>query len=72
MKLIEVPEGKWVKVINVKGGLGMRNRLAAVGIYPGATIKVVKTPPGPIIVETEGTRFALGKGMAARIEVTEE
>ncbi len=72
MKLLEVPEGKWVKIVAVKGGLGIRKRLAAIGIYPGATVKVVKTPPGPMIVEAEGTRFALGKGMAAKIEVEEQ
>ena len=47
----------------------MKNRLAAIGIYPGATVKVVKSLPGPMIIEVSGTRLALGKGMAARIEV---
>ena len=71
MRLIEIPEGKKVTVKEIKGGRGIKNRLAAVGIYPGAEVKVIKTPPGPMIVEVEGARFALGRGMASRIEVEE-
>ena len=69
MRLIDIPAGKSARVVDVTGGMGMKNRLAAIGIYPGATVKVVKSPPGPMIIEVSGTRLALGKGMAARIEV---
>jgi ferrous iron transport protein A len=71
MRLIDIPAGKSARVVDVAGGMGMKNRLAAIGIYPGATVKVVKTPPGPMIIEVSGTRLALGKGMAARIKVEE-
>jgi ferrous iron transport protein A len=71
MRLIDIPAGKSARVIDVTGGMGMKNRLAAIGIYPGATVKVVKSPPGPMIIEVSGTRLALGKGMAARIKVEE-
>jgi ferrous iron transport protein A len=71
MNLLEVSSGKRVKVVNIKGGFGIRNRFAAMGIYPGAEVTVVKSPPGPMIVEIAGTRLALGKGMAAKIEVEE-
>jgi len=69
MRLIDIPAGKSVRVVDVWGGMGMKNRLAAIGIYPGATVKVVKSLPGPMIIEVSGTRLALGKGMAARIRV---
>ncbi len=71
MRLIDVPEGKTVQVIGIEGGMGVRNRLAAIGLYPGAHIKVVKSSPGPLIVEVAGSRIALGKGMAKKIEVKE-
>ena len=71
MRPIDIPAGKSARVVDVTGGMGMKNRLAAIGIYPGATVKVVKSPPGPMIIEVSGTRLALGKGMAARIEVEE-
>ncbi len=69
MKLIEVPEGRTVQIVEISGGLGVRNRLAAIGLYPGATVKVIKAPPGPLIIEVAGSRIALGKGMASKIEV---
>ncbi len=71
MKLIEVPAGRTVQVVGINGGLGVRNRLAAIGLYPGATVKVLKAPPGPLIIEVAGSRIALGKGMASKIEVKE-
>ncbi len=71
MRLIDIPAGKSARVVDVAGGMGMKNRLAAIGIYPGATVKVVKSPPGPMIIEVSGTRLALGKGMAAKIKVEE-
>ncbi|MEO2082482.1 MAG: FeoA family protein [Desulfurobacteriaceae bacterium] len=71
MKLVDVPKGKSVRVVSIGGGFGVRNRLAAIGVYPGAVVKVVKSPPGPIIIEVAGSRMAIGKGMAAKIEVEE-
>ncbi len=71
MRLIDVKEGKSVRVKEICGGIGLRNRLAAIGIYPGGTIKVVKSPPGPMIIEVAGSRIAIGKGMASKIEVEE-
>jgi len=71
MRLVDVEEGKSVRVLNIQGGYGLRNRLASLGIFPGSILKVVKTAPGPFIVEVSGSRIALGKGMAAKIEVEE-
>jgi len=50
----------------------MKRRLASLGIYPGAKIRVLKSPPGPLIVEVCKSKFALGKGMAKRISVKGE
>ncbi|ADU97393.1 FeoA family protein [Thermovibrio ammonificans] len=71
MKLLEAREGSTVEILNIEGGLGVRNRLAAIGIYPGARVRVIKSPPGPFIVEVAGSRVAIGKGMAAKVEVRE-
>ncbi|SMO55040.1 ferrous iron transport protein A [Balnearium lithotrophicum] len=71
MRLIDVEEGKTVRVTHVEGGVGLKNRLVSIGIYPGGIVKVVKRPPGPMILEVAGSRIAIGKGMAAKIEVEE-
>jgi len=71
MSLLYAPVGKKVKVINIVGGFGLQRRLYALGIVPGKLIKKVIQYPfgGPIIIEIGGTRFAIGRGMAAKIMV---
>jgi ferrous iron transport protein A len=71
MTLAEAPAGARLKVLRIAGGAGVRNRLAVIGIYPGAVLKVLKPPPGPMIVEIGGMRVAVGKGVALKIEVEE-
>ncbi|WP_457677778.1 FeoA family protein [Thermovibrio sp.] len=71
MTLFEAKEGREVKVIEIEGGHGIKNRLAAIGIFPGATLKVLKAPPGPVIVEVSGCKVAIGQGMAKRVRVEE-
>ncbi|WP_457569384.1 FeoA family protein [Desulfurobacterium sp.] len=67
--LLDIEEGQTVEIKEIKGGPCFKRRLAAVGIFPGSTVRVVKNAPGPIIVEVEKSRFALGRGMARRIVV---
>jgi len=69
MTLYEVKEGDRVRILNITGGHGIKNRLAAIGLFPGAEVKVVKSPPGPVIVEVAGSRVAIGQGMARKVEV---
>jgi len=58
-------------VVNVAGGRGVRQRLAQLGIYPGSIITVYNLGNwrGPLLVEVAGSRIALGRGMARKIEV---
>ena len=59
------------RVISISGGRGVRQRLAQLGIYPGSIITVYNLGNwrGPLLVEVAGSRIALGRGMARRIEV---
>lgn len=57
-------------VVDLRGGPNFRSRLYAMGLAPGAVVRVLENyPRGPLIVEVGGTRIALGKGMAARVFV---
>ncbi len=67
--LLDLSEGEVATVKDIYGGAGIRNRLASIGIFPGASVKIVKKAPGPCIVEVSGTRLAIGKGMASKIVV---
>lgn len=68
--LTELPPGVLATVRAVEAGHNCSQRLAAMGILPGADIRVVRgCQAGPVIVEVVGSRFALGCGMARRVKV---
>ena len=48
---------------------GARKRLTTLGVFQGDEIKVVKSTPGPVIFEKQGTRIGIGQGMAMHIMV---
>ena len=54
-------------VKQVMGGMGFIKKLINIGIRTGSKIKVVNSSGGPIIVSSEGTKSAIGKGAASRI-----
>ena len=65
-----VPEGGIVRVVEILTGPGATLRLRELGIREGSVVKVVKNSGiGPIVIETEEGRFALGRGVASRIMV---
>jgi len=54
----------------VNAGCGLRSRLTAMGLVPGAELQVVRNGGrGPFIVAVKGTRLMLGRGMAEHIVV---
>ncbi len=54
-------------VKQVAGGMGFIKKLINIGIRTGTKIKVVNASGGPIIVSSEGTKSAIGRGAASRI-----
>ncbi|WP_367183019.1 ferrous iron transport protein A [Thermococcus sp.] len=68
--LISLRPGERGIVVDLRGGPNFRSKLYAMGLAPGAIIRVLENyPRGPVIVEAGGTRLALGKGMAMRVFV---
>ncbi len=63
--------GQSGRVMQIDGGIGMVNRLNALGIRPGKKITKVSSMMmrGPVTVQLGGTRLAIGFGMANRILV---
>jgi len=54
----------------IRGGCGLRGRLCALGLIPGARIEVVRNGGGgPCVVSVGGHRVVIGRGMAMQIEV---
>lgn len=70
--LSELAPGQKALVYAVLGpGKGVQLRLSSLGLRPGANVQVVGRGPGrgPILVEVNGTRVAIGRGLAKRILV---
>ncbi len=56
-------------IVDVRGGRGVVERLAALGIRPGKTVVKVSSMllGGPVTVEVDRTQIAIGSQIAARI-----
>ncbi|MCC6003521.1 MAG: ferrous iron transport protein A [Thermofilum sp.] len=63
------PPGSTVKVVDVSGGYGSLRRLFELGIVPGSLLKVVFNGAGPTVIEKNGTRIAIGRGLAMKVMV---
>ncbi|MDI6889157.1 MAG: FeoA family protein [Methanocellales archaeon] len=69
--LTELDTGKVAIVKHLEGGIGFQRRVASLGIRVGKTIRKITSAPlrGPIVVEVDGARVAIGRGMAAKVFV---
>jgi Fe2+ transport system protein FeoA len=70
MPLSFVNQGETRKVISFHAEDKFRDRLLAMGICPGRTIKIIDITPAGMIIEVQNTRFALNKGLAQLIQVS--
>lgn len=74
INLRQMYSGQSGMVMQINGGIGMVNRLNALGIRPGKKITKVSSMMmrGPVTVQLGSTRLAIGFGMANRILVEVE
>lgn len=63
--------GKNAIVREITGGIGLKRRLESLNIRVGKNIRKVSTLPfrGPIIIEVDNCKIAIGRGMAGKILV---
>ena len=67
-----VPENETVRFSRAEGGWHLRKRLTDLGFVPGASIKIIKNSHfGPIVLEVQEARLAVGRGEAQKILVYE-
>jgi len=69
--LTRMQTGQSGTVIQIQGGFGLVNRLAALNIRPGKRITKVSSMlmRGPVTIEVDRTQVAIGFGMANRVIV---
>lgn len=73
MVVLNVEPGQRVRVVNIEGGRQRGRRLMEMGIVPGAEILLVSRHPfkGPLVIKIGNSVLALGRNLAAGIEVEE-
>jgi Fe2+ transport system protein FeoA len=54
-------------VHSISGGRGITSRLAAMGIASGIKVRILRNTGGPVVVQANETRIAIGRGQASRI-----
>ncbi len=67
--LITLNPGEEGEIAYIHGGWGIIRRLAELGIYPGAIVRMENKSWGPVVISASGVRIAIGRGMARRIFV---
>ena len=63
--------GQSGKVVQILGGRGITNRLIALGVRPGKRITKMSSTfmRGPVTIQVDSTRVAIGFGIANKIMV---
>lgn len=71
VSLARMQSGQSGIVVNIEGGHGIINRLNTLGIMPGKKITKISSVfmRGPVTIEVDRAKVALGFGMAKRIMV---
>ena len=70
ISLNNISSGTTVKIARIDAGRGLRQRLAALGLLPGASVRVIKTlGRGQVVVEIFQSKTLLGRGVTEKIYV---
>jgi len=73
MQLLEAAHDRWMVITVINGGSGLEHKLRQLGLVPGDCVRILRHAPlgGPLLVEVEGRSIAVGRGIAAKIQVEE-
>ena len=67
--LVSLQRGAKARVVAIEAGRGLVQRLMQMGMLPGAVVEVIENSRGPVLLQVEGIRVAIGRGMASKILV---
>ena len=63
-------KGQTVVLQEIIGGHQLRQRLSAMGLFPGTDFLVMNNGhPGPFVLKVKESKIVLGRGMANQIKV---
>ena len=70
ISLAEAESDRDLQLVEIRGGRGIRHRLAEMGFAPGVLFRVIRQGrPGPLVVLLKGSRLVIGWHMAERMFV---
>ncbi|MDO5309545.1 MAG: FeoA family protein [Planctomycetia bacterium] len=70
MTLSKISRGQRVTIVSLKLTRSLEERLAALGLFPGAEVEVVRSSrSGEAILSCMDSRIAIGSDLSKRIEV---
>lgn len=70
MPLAMANQGERLKIQDITGGEKARRQLEDMGLSLGCELEVLSTGGGPMVVACRGTRLALGRGVARKVQVS--
>jgi len=66
--LSDLKSGERQVIKSINAGIRLFNRLASMGICEGTEFNLIKNNVGgPVIIEINGSKFAIGRSMAEKI-----
>lgn len=74
MTLDKVRAEQVVKISQINGGWGIRQRLNQLGLFVGGQVKIKRCSclGGPLLLEFNNSMVAIGRGMAAHITIEKD
>ncbi|NYT02076.1 MAG: ferrous iron transport protein A [Methanosarcinales archaeon] len=71
IELSKAPCNSLLEIKSLRGAHGWQNRLESVGIVKGRKVRKIVCQPfgGPVVIDIDGSRISLGRGIAANIDV---
>jgi ferrous iron transport protein A len=71
LSLADMKVGKKAQIKAIEGGMSLQRRLSPLNIRVGKRIRKIASQPlrGPVVIEVDGRRITLGRGMSMKILV---
>ena len=71
IELTKAPFNQPLEIRSVSGGFGWEKKFESLGIRRGRRLRKIACQPfgGPVVIEVDGSKISLGRGIASKIEV---
>jgi ferrous iron transport protein A len=71
IELTKAPFNQPLEIKSVSGGFSWERKFESLGIRKGRRMRKIACQPfgGPVVIEVDGSKISLGRGIAAKIEV---